>query len=215
MRYGVALPGRQRRLLTNRYELPADFDQEAMHQTALWTDFAKAFGWLSTPELTPFKNPNPNAANNLALICGSSNAPEKRWGVKNWQQLLQALAPQFDQVTLLGTQEDRAICDEVMSVGIEAGKVVNLAGETSMSGLVDVMRQQRLIIGNDTGGLHLANVLGIPVMGIFGPTNPIRTKPIHNAQVEVIQSPHGPLKGNMSDVTVDDVLARVKRFGNA
>ncbi len=213
-RYGVASPSRKRRLLTDRYELDAGFDQEAMHQTALWTDFAKHFGWLDAPKLSPFANPLQPPTNHIALICGSSNAPEKRWGVENWQRLLKALVTQYDQVSLLGTREDREICDQVQSVVTEANKVVNLAGETSLSGLVDVMREQRLIIGNDTGGLHLANVLGIPVMGIFGPTNPTRTKPIHNAQIEIVQSPHGPFKGKMSDVLVDEVLARLATFNH-
>lgn len=208
-RFGVAMPNRQRRLLTDRYVLNANFDQETMHQTALWVDYAKHFGWLEAPMLAPYSNVQPVAENNIALICGSSNAPEKRWGIQNWQQLIQQLVTQFDQVTLLGTAEDRVICDQVQSVVADTNKVQSLAGKTSLSGLVDVMRQQRLVIGNDTGGLHLANVLGVPVMGIFGPTNPVRTKPIHHAPVVVVQSAQGAFKGKMSDVTIDAVLEKL------
>ena len=48
---------------------------------------------------------------------------------------------------------------------------------------------------NDTGGMHLANALGVPVIALFGPTNPVRTGPVFAAPVRILQPPGCPPTG--------------------
>jgi len=54
--------------------------------------------------------------------------------------------------------------------------------------LIAFTRRARLFIGGDTGPMHLAAALGIPVVAIFGPTNPVRNGPFGTRSV-VLRSP--------------------------
>jgi ADP-heptose:LPS heptosyltransferase len=55
-----------------------------------------------------------------------------------------------------------------------------------------------VVVCNDTGGMHLANLLGVPVVAVYGPTNPVRTGPIFEAPRAIVQ-PHGcPLTGGVA-----------------
>jgi len=50
----------------------------------------------------------------------------------------------------------------------------------SIGQLIALTRRAALFIGGDTGPMHLANVLGVPVVAIFGPTNPARNGPYYS-----------------------------------
>ena len=64
---------------------------------------------------------------------------------------------------------------------------------------------------NDTGGMHLANMLGVPVVAVFGPTNPVRTGPIFEADAVVLRPPGCPETGgaDIAGVSPDHVAAAV------
>jgi len=53
-------------------------------------------------------------------------------------------------------------------------------------------------VTNDTGGMHLANALGVPLIALFGPTNPVRTGPVFSAPVVILQPPGCPPTGGNS-----------------
>ena len=61
----------------------------------------------------------------------------------------------------------------------------------SLSELIALTRRARLFIGGDTGPLHLAAALGVPVVGIFGPTNPARNGPFGTPSI-VLRNPASP-----------------------
>ncbi len=211
-RYGIARPQKPRKLLTHRYVLDKQFDEQALHQTRLWENFTRHFNLITANELdlTPFFTEQVKKSQ-VGLICGSANTPEKRWAIDNWQNLASQLLTHFDEVVLLGTPDDVDVCQQIQA-GVKGDKtrVTNLAGKTSLAGLIDVMAQQQLVIGNDTGGLHLANLLGVPVIGLYGFTNPVRCHPIFDAPLVIIESPKGYGKGVMSDIGVDEVLSVVE-----
>lgn len=213
LRYGIARPNKPRKLLTHRYLLDSHFNEQSLHQTYLWIQFAQYFNMLDSFDLSPMKR-SPSLKRQVGLICGSANTPEKRWPIESWQQLIKHLLARFDSVLLLGTPDDAAVCQQVQAGVTEASRVVNLAGKTSLGELVDVMQQQVLIIGNDTGGLHLANALGVPVIGLYGFTNSLRCHPIFSAPMEIIDSPNGYQNGQMSDISVEMVLDKVITINN-
>ena len=62
----------------------------------------------------------------------------------------------------------------------------NLVGKTSLVGLVEHLRQCRLLVTNDTGTMHLAAALGVPTVSIFGSTEPLLTGPL-GAQHTVVR----------------------------
>ncbi len=216
-RYGIARPHKVRKLLTHRYSLDADFDEENLHQTHLWRDFAQSFAWLDAADFSPCPHANTHArvqndadaSPAVGLICGSANTPEKRWPSENWQVLItQLLARGTRRIVLIGTRDDAHACEQIAQA-CDDERVENWAGKTNLAALCDMMRALSLVIGNDTGGLHLANALGVPVIGLYGYTNPVRCRPIFDAPVEILQSPQGLGKGTMADITVEQVLSAV------
>jgi ADP-heptose:LPS heptosyltransferase len=57
------------------------------------------------------------------------------------------------------------------------GKAISMAGRTSLKELIELMRNARLVISNDSGPMHIAAGFNVPVFAIFGPTSPVRTGP--------------------------------------
>jgi heptosyltransferase-2 len=95
-----------------------------------------------------------------------------------------------------------------------------LAGETSIGELPALLASCRLFIGNDSGAMHVAAAVGVPVVGIFGPTDPSGTAPVTNkfalVQEPVFCSPcflrRCPIDHRcMLRVTVDEVEAAARR----
>jgi heptosyltransferase-2 len=209
-RFGVARPGQSRRLLTHRFKLPPDYDEAQHHQFELWTDFLKHFGLEEPPSLAPFSESavrNPQSI--IGLICGSENTPEKRWPVEHWRALI-AGVPEC-KFALFGTPNDRAITDAVAAGFGE--RVENLAGKTGLLEFAERLRACALLVANDTGGMHLANALGVPLIGLFGPTNPVRTGPIFASGVTILQPPGCPRTGggSLSDLSAEAVVAALRR----
>ena len=79
------------------------------------------------------------------------------------------------QSVILGSKADTDIADLIVS--ISEGKAVSLAGKTNLKELIAVMRKAKFAVSNDSGPMHIAAALGIPVFAIFGPTDPGRTGP--------------------------------------
>jgi ADP-heptose:LPS heptosyltransferase len=58
------------------------------------------------------------------------------------------------------------------------GSAENLCGSTTLPQLIDLLKGCALLLTNDTGTMHLADALGIPVVAIFGSTEPVLTGPV-------------------------------------
>lgn len=199
-RFGILRPGKQRPLLTHSFIVPAGYDEAQHHQLELWGDFLKHFGLQTTPDTTPLAPPNTGGPLTIGLIAGSENNPEKRWPISHWRELIGSL-PTDARIVLFGTPNDRAITDEITARCERP--LENLAGRTTLSEYCDELRKCTLLVSNDTGGMHLANALGVPVVALFGPTNPVRTKPVFSAPVVILQPPGCPPTGggSLADLT--------------
>jgi heptosyltransferase I len=103
--------------------------------------------------------------------------PGARWKTKKWPpEKFGELASRLPvQSVVVGSKADKDIADLIVS--LSAGKAVSLAGKTSLPELIAVMRRAKFVISNDSGPMHIAAALGIPVLAIFGPTDPRRTGP--------------------------------------
>lgn len=206
-RFGIARPGKPRPLLTHQFKLPASYDEARHHQANLWTDYLRHFGLTLAPDRTPLALGGPIRGSAIGLICGSENNPEKRWPIEHWRSLIAALPAQH--FVLFGTSNDR-----VLTEAIAAGfgeRVSNLAGRTGLLEFAEHLQTCRLLVANDTGGLHLANALGVPIIGLFGPTNPRRTGPLFSAPAQILQPPDCPPTGGgaLNDLAPELVIAAV------
>jgi heptosyltransferase II len=212
-RFGMTRPGKWRPLLTHEWRVPEDLDETTMHQTRVWEKFFQHFGLREELDLTAVAGPSeraqqdcasaikPSSATNqggllVGFICGTENFPEKRWPVALWRELVQAiLAVRADaRIILFGTTNDMPITKAVAD-GFSPTQVINRAGQTTLVEFADALGDCAVIICNDTGGMHLANLLGVPVIALYGPTNPLRTGPIFNAPRVILQPPGGPPTG--------------------
>ncbi len=209
-RFGLLRPGKRRPLLSHAYVVPAGFDERTHHQLELWENFLRHFGLTVAPDRSPVApRPSPLASAPIGLICGSENNPAKRWPVSHWRALIELLpAARF---VLFGTANDTPITDAAAAGFGE--RVENVAGRTTLPEYCARLRACRLLVTNDTGGMHLANALGVPLIALFGPTNPIRTGPVFSAPVTILQPPGCPPAGGrpLGDISAATVAAEINK----
>jgi ADP-heptose:LPS heptosyltransferase/lauroyl/myristoyl acyltransferase len=215
-RFGLRRPGRRRPLLTHTCDVPADFDESRHHQLELWENLFRHFGLERPLDRAPLAPVSPPVAGDdcaqpfvLGLIAGSENTPEKRWPVAHWRALATRMLAEFPQarLRLFGTPGDHAIA-EAISAGFSADRIENLAGRTDLAAFMDALRDCRALVTNDTGGMHLANLLGVPLLALFGPTNPVRTGPVFSSPCVILQPENCPPTGGgrLAELSPDTVL---------
>lgn len=202
-RFGMQRPGKRRPLLTHTWKMPETLDETQEHQTHVWAQCLHQFGLHDTSNFEPFKNlfNNTTASPRIGLICGTENNPEKRWPEEKWKELIESIFKKYPthQIHLFGTAKDKAITNRI-ATGFHHNQVLDQAGTTNLVEFSEALTACSTVICNDTGGMHLANALGTPVIGIFGPTNPIRTGPIF-AGKKIILQPFGCPKTGGKDIT--------------
>jgi heptosyltransferase-2 len=216
-RMGMLRPGKWRPLLTDPFALPADVDESAKHQTHVWEQMMRSYGLLEPLDCAPLPREAQPAGRRpqIGLICGTENAPEKRWPVGRWRSLIEQLLATYPnvEVLLFGTPADRTITDAV-AAGFAEKSVRNLAGQTDLAAFCDGLKNCNVVACNDTGGMHLANMLGTPVVAVFGPTNPLRTGPIFDSPAYVLQPDGCPAGGGaaIAGVASERVLGAVRPY---
>jgi ADP-heptose:LPS heptosyltransferase/lauroyl/myristoyl acyltransferase len=207
-RFGIRRRGARRPLLTHAYRVPDDFDELRHHQLELWENFLRHFGMQGALDRSPLAE-RQSGGRPIGLIVGSENDPAKRWPVGHWRRLMEALPA--ERFVVFGTPGDAAIAAEVCA-GFDAERVSNLAGRTTLVAFAEALSGCRILVSNDTGGMHLANSLGVPLVGLFGPTNPIRTGPVFDSPFRILQPPGCPPWGGapLAGLPPEAVVAAVR-----
>jgi len=104
-------------------------------------------------------------------------APGARWASKRWPAgdfgKLAAMLPL--KSVIIGSNSEKALADEVARTS--GGNAVSFAGKSGLKELVELIRQARFMVTNDSGPMHIAAALGVPVFAVFGPTDPALTGP--------------------------------------
>ncbi len=156
----------------------------------------------------------------IAFFPGAAHGPSKRWPAGNFAAVGRRLVSEPGcRLLILGSRGDKVVCDEV-AAGIGDG-AVNLAGETDFLELIGLLSLCRCVVANDSGGMHLAAGLGVPVIGLFGLTDPSKTAPVGTRHTllcaeGVRQSrdidPDSPeARSAIASISVDAVLGAVAR----
>jgi lipopolysaccharide heptosyltransferase I len=151
-------------------------------------DFAP-FASDATGELARF-------ANRIVLLPGAGK-PGKQWPVKRFAELAKQIGS--DALVVWGPGEESL----ARAIGAE------VAPATNVRELALILKNAKLIIGADTGPLHLAAALGTPLIGLYGPTDPARNGPY--GQLDHVISSHAASR-SMHDVSVDDVLRGILKI---
>ena len=82
---------------------------------------------------------------------------------------------------LFGTARDAWAGEQIAAT--LGNHCVNRIGQTTLDQLIEELHECRLVLTNDTGTMHLAALLGIPVVAIFGSTEPRLTAPLGNGNI--------------------------------
>ncbi len=153
--------------------------------------------------------------NDFAILNPGAGWGAKRWPAERYGQVAKELAKDGlrSLVNYGPGEEDLAAAVEAASEGT-AQKI-----SCSLSELIALTRRARLFIGGDTGPMHMAAALKIPVVAIFGPTNPARNGPF-GAKAIVLRSPSSvtdharrrePEQGLLL-ITVGEVVSNARRL---
>jgi heptosyltransferase-1 len=158
------------------------------------------------------------------LIGGGSDFvilnPGAGWGAKMWPaerygQVAKELAEDglLSLINYGPREEELAAAVEAASAG--AARRISC----SISELIALTRRARLFIGGDTGPMHLAAALKIPVVAIFGPTNPARNGPfgtrsivLRSAISQTDHTRHREPEQGLLEITVDEVVSAARRL---
>lgn len=112
----------------------------------------------------------------VALCPGSINSRAKRWPAERYAVLADRLINELGaDVLLIGSQGETEVTLDVTNA--MRRKPTILTGQTSLAQLVNVLSLVDLLVTNDTGPAHIASALNRPTLVIFGPTNPLTTRP--------------------------------------
>lgn len=121
----------------------------------------------------------------IALCPGSTNSRAKRWQAASYAKLNDRLQNELNvEVILIGSKDESEVSREVAERA--QIKPVVLTGNTTLAEVTAILSVSDLLVSNDTGPAHIAAALGTKTLAIFGPTNPLTTRPVN---AEIIRQP--------------------------
>jgi heptosyltransferase-1 len=150
--------------------------------------------------------------------------PMARWGTKLWdEERFSRLAERLEEelsckVIFTGSPSDRPVIERI--IGGLNRPPLNLAGGTTLRELAYLYTRCRLVVTTDTGPMHIAAAMGVPVVALFGPTAPWRTGPYGKRHTvirkELECSPCFRKKCShlscMKSITVEEVFDTIKKI---
>lgn len=141
----------------------------------------------------------------VGLNPGSYQSP-KRWDVKHFAKVGKYIIDRYNAAILIfGDCKDKLIADRLSS-NIN-NRCIVLAGKLNLKYTAAIISRCRLFITNDTGLMHIAVALGVPVIAIFGPSNPDRFGPYDRTDGKYIVIRKGD---DINAVKAEDVIEAVE-----
>lgn len=182
-----AADAESRLLLTHRVNPPPH-----THQVDCYLALAACLG--ATPERCPAglaippparawaKSELPDDRRWVAVHAGAAYGDAKRWPADRFARLIVGLVREQDlRVVLIGSAAERpglASLFDLVEAAIPAGSWGrDMVGATTIEQLAALLSRCAMVVGNDSGPLHLASALGVPVLAVFGPTDARVTGP--------------------------------------
>ena len=157
----------------------------------------------------------------IAFAAGASYGSAKCWAPERYAALADRLIGAYGaSVILFGAPAEREMAARI--AGAMEHKPVDLVGATSTAELPALVGACQLFIGNDSGAMHVAGAVGLPVVGIFGPTDEQGTRPVtprfrlvrHAVSCSPCFLRHCPIDHRcMTRISVDEVFAAAEEWG--
>lgn len=156
----------------------------------------------------------------VAVVPASAN-PKKDWLPEGYASVIDGLAEEFGFTSLIvggPSERERRITGAILAASRTRPEVALGDG---IRRLLWLLHGSDLVIAPDTGPVHVARALGVPVIGLYGHTNPWRVGPYgayrdlwvdrYNLEGEPNRRTNEPRHGRMRLIRADDVLKRVHR----
>jgi heptosyltransferase-2 len=193
-------------LLTNAIKLPK-VGEIPPHEKFYYLELLRRAGWidgfedgthiaLHVPDSARHRalqtllegGARPNAVR-VAVGAGASYGSAKCWPPERFARAINDFLLQCDaDVILFGTAAEAAVSSAIASDLRRAP--IDLTGKTSIAELPALLSQCQLFLGNDSGAMHVAAAVGLPVVAVFGPTDPEGTAPVTPHASIVRQKPY-------------------------
>ncbi len=192
-RIGYARDGRSL-LLTKAVAVPKPGEIPA-HEQYYYLELLRRAGWLDSLPGESFIKLNVPEENRqraedflvsagvnhgsmrIAIGAGASYGSAKCWPPDRFAELANRLQMQAQaDVILFGTSGEAAVSSAI-AAGMDHPPI-DLTGKTAIHDLPAILSQCHLFIGNDSGAMHVAAAVGLPVVAVFGPTDPFGTAPV-------------------------------------
>ena len=152
----------------------------------------------------------------LAILNPGAGWRSKLWPTKNYARVCDAVEGELSLPVVLncGPGEEELAQQVIQSCGNARPRIYS----GSVPGLIALLRRSRLMVGPDTEPVHLAAALGVPTVGLFGPTDPRRNGPYGPCHVAL--RPNGAMTSHrrsdsaeiMEQIHPDQVLAAIREL---
>ncbi len=162
-----------------------------------------------------------SSAKRLVMLQPGARYWFKAWPPERFAELACRLAKKYDcRILIGGDAKERDLAESIRANARTA--VVPLAGRLTLLQYAAVLKRCALFVGNDNGPMHMAAALGVPVVALFGPSNPVEWGP-RGARTEVLYKgldcrrcfhptcTRGE-ESCMKQIPVDEVFAAATRF---
>ena len=154
---------------------------------------------------------------------GAAYGHAKRWPPDRVAEVIARLGARGVACVMVGADGDRAAGREIESALPAGSPVVNVIGRTDLRLLSGLLASCDVFVSNDSGAMHLAAAVGVPVAAIFGPTNERVTAPLGDHDVIIHQVfcrpcmlrdcpiDHRCMRRVSADTVFDTVIRRLDR----
>jgi heptosyltransferase-2 len=130
-----------------------------------------------------------------AILCpGAEYGPAKRWPPTHFADLAARFLADGMQVWLVGSPNDKLAAESVMqAAGDSSRQIRDLTGKPDLGTAIDLLSLASIVVSNDSGLMHAAAAVGMPMVALFGSSSPVYTPPLSTiaqvARISIACSP--------------------------
>ncbi len=184
-------------------------DPSSLHIVDQYVDVARSITKCEVPVAFGIR-PEPADPNALGVVGpfvvvnAGAGWVTKRWPPQSFASLIDALAEKGLTSVLIGGKAGADVYAANAVIEQCSSRPVSLLGKTSVTELIAVIAQAKAHIGGDTGSTHIAAAVGVPAIGLYSITNPLRSCP-YGQRARCLYDPSG-----LANIPVSSVLAMVE-----
>lgn len=141
-----------------------------------------------------------------AVVNPSAGHPAKRWPPERFAAVCQKLQAEGVSPVLVGHSSDAPIVGQIQAAC--PVPIADMVGRTTLIELAALIRDARVHVAGDTGSIHMAAALGVPLVALYAATDPQRSGPY--GQLDWVVSAYRPGGGgSIEQLSVEAVWERI------